>query len=1652
MRRNTSSVRKKRAQRRLAKEYALLQQSPLENCAASPKLNASGDVIDLFTWDVNISSTSPELEGVPFHFVMTFPSNYPDSAPKVKAKTYLAHPNVFGDYICLDILTLSEETKNTPYRGWTNAYTVGAICVQLQSFLFEVAPSQRECERMVREANAYTERHGYFPEIEFQTIDEVREPLDLDQIRRGEQLRVVAQFDFGNREHYSTNDFARLGDRLEIVALKRDGVEVQRWPQPWRKSRKLPLCHLNKVVLVDDTAMDCVSEEEEDEDVTMAGTKEAMDLYYLDLLPEHLFHVLLEFINWEDQTKLSLIAEEIGNSMLKSKRLTMQSYRCFYTLMDAMERDILLGYGVQCKRMNKRSRKTGRKTMCLQQLHVSFDIMSYTAYNDCGVRNNVWKDRPIDGFIPLYINQEHGQKAMRHNRMNLPRLLDGPSAEFTTDTILQIYGKAMNTTVVDMMLSVEDVETGQLQLTDSIKALEGYMALHHTLLAYALQYPQLVDACEEYVSKFINDIHARDKEVVPDIGELLIALSLTDYTWAEFVLAWLEECMNRNCRWVLAKYPNLLTKEHEFSCVRLNQTYSATRTGKRLAMFQRFFIERIASPPNLEGNPQKNKILFEQYNARCGRPPVGLAEELQRHSRQVLACDDWFTFFDLVGFVAPSAENVWKWLHNAAMISESKQYHNESSIMHFSENHLVSPRDQKHCERRNCLCSGQIMKVLPPSQRRQAEDSLIVHKVKQQDKLDVAFCVDTTGSMGSWIRAAKKQVRGTMRNLRESGKRVRFGFVAYKDHMDKEVTNVTDFTQDENECQAVVDEWRASGGGDCPEAVATAFKEVGDLSWDTEATRLCILITDAPPHGLGGDSYDRYPTGPPDGSDVFKNAHTLGCAGVAIYVVYTGYRSDGMTEAVYRGIAERTGGAFLRLSNSNADQLSKIVIASSLEENLLDDLAESVMPYYEQIKNTHGIARREQMEYQLHATCAYNNVTTSSYIVNEDLSPAMQKQVDDFVLCMDLDHCRALAEHEYYSPFPRPSRTFDGEVVKSEEVVTRAQIKKILTRINHQLAVSEIQQRGCRFCRPEWEAEAATTRWNEFASKQPHSVRTVLKKFEPWARLNQRTLSYLAKIPSSGLKVKAIPLTDSYKPKNKDKYLQVQSAKGINIRAEPNKQSERLGKLEDMAVIKVLGQEGHWIQHKLGWSKWSKGAFARHTPERTRPLGRPKPVAQERTFAWKQNDRIKCKRRVTIRGMTINMGDEYVVKSVSRGERGNYMIKQTGGVGRMIGVPNNPYITQAFEILPPEEPKAEATIVTMVIDEKTGRPTPITDQYHVCQKLLCVPYQRLAAGTAGWRLCSVTSIQPFTCVFDHNGKKIKPSLYQHLCFKPAPPAEEKPVVVNATTEPVEAAAGASAVAFEAPAPVVTREEEIVAPPTQPAVSVYSCAAYEGSIEMTPMNPVQWYLSTTPRTVVRAGVHPRSAIVQELPLDTMLCVDCVCQQRAHVTSPVNGWIWLSGPSQKLVTEFVPHVPTAVVAAPPAAPVVSAPPPRTTIPPEYDYHTYANVNEADVEILTPARYYVTSRKCAVRADLNCRSAKLGDFPAESMVRVDRIYKQRARVFWGARGFMANGRDTAPQYGWFWLSSPHGPMVHHKNETVAAPTTRGDPARVHYRPTRV
>jgi len=53
----------------------------------------------------------------------------------------------------------------------------------------------------------------------------------------------------------------------------------------------------------------------------------------------------------------------------------------------------------------------------------------------------------------------------------------------------------------------------------------------------------------------------------------------------------------------------------------------------------------------------------------------------------------------------------------------------------------------------------------------------------------------------------------------------------------------------------------ASGGGDGPEAQTAALARALDMEWADNAIKIVILITDAPPHGIGevGDGFAKSP-------------------------------------------------------------------------------------------------------------------------------------------------------------------------------------------------------------------------------------------------------------------------------------------------------------------------------------------------------------------------------------------------------------------------------------------------------------------------------------------------------------------------------------------------------------------------------------------------------------------------------------------------------------------------------------------------------------------------------------------------------------------------------------------------------------------------
>jgi hypothetical protein len=127
-------------------------------------------------------------------------------------------------------------------------------------------------------------------------------------------------------------------------------------------------------------------------------------------------------------------------------------------------------------------------------------------------------------------------------------------------------------------------------------------------------------------------------------------------------------------------------------------------------------------------------------------------------------------------------------------------------------------------------------------------------------QVDVAFVVDTTGSMGPFIEAARRHIRRLVEEIGEKGDLdLQFAVVEYRDHPQQEASFVTRPHPfgDGVSLQAALELLQPSGGGDGPEAVLDGLVAAANLQWRHEADRLCYLVGDAPPHGYaaGGDSW-----------------------------------------------------------------------------------------------------------------------------------------------------------------------------------------------------------------------------------------------------------------------------------------------------------------------------------------------------------------------------------------------------------------------------------------------------------------------------------------------------------------------------------------------------------------------------------------------------------------------------------------------------------------------------------------------------------------------------------------------------------------------------------------------------------------------------
>lgn len=177
---------------------------------------------------------------------------------------------------------------------------------------------------------------------------------------------------------------------------------------------------------------------------------------------------------------------------------------------------------------------------------------------------------------------------------------------------------------------------------------------------------------------------------------------------------------------------------------------------------------------------------------------------------------------------------------------------------------------------------------------------------------ELVFVIDTTGSMGGLLRAARQKAWSIVDALATAQVDLRVGLVAFRDRGDEYVTRVTPLTGDVDRFYEALHGLRAIGGGDTPEAIAEALraaKHEAGWSADPSVRRLIVLIGDAPPRG--------------DAPGRAEAAAAL-AQGIAVSTVRIG---DDLTAAeAFAAIAAAGGGSALHVRPLAQGRLSEQVV------------------------------------------------------------------------------------------------------------------------------------------------------------------------------------------------------------------------------------------------------------------------------------------------------------------------------------------------------------------------------------------------------------------------------------------------------------------------------------------------------------------------------------------------------------------------------------------------------------------------------------------------------------------------------------------------------------------------------------------------------
>jgi len=156
----------------------------------------------------------------------------------------------------------------------------------------------------------------------------------------------------------------------------------------------------------------------------------------------------------------------------------------------------------------------------------------------------------------------------------------------------------------------------------------------------------------------------------------------SEYQWADIAKQFVVESMTRNVKWMVTQNKYAHHNTTDFTSTRSKDTFEATRTSRRLIMFQIWFCHNNSS-----------ETLYS-YNRRLGRPRRSVRDGIILKTKEILQCDSWGRYLSDLGVVIEDQTALDQMLRFAVYNSFKKGYHSQSRSRYSKINLIPAPKIQ----------------------------------------------------------------------------------------------------------------------------------------------------------------------------------------------------------------------------------------------------------------------------------------------------------------------------------------------------------------------------------------------------------------------------------------------------------------------------------------------------------------------------------------------------------------------------------------------------------------------------------------------------------------------------------------------------------------------------------------------------------------------------------------------------------------------------------------------------------------------------------------------------------------------------------------------------------------------------------------------